>query len=273
MSGLYIKLFTDFYAHRKTARLRARIGDDAFWVPPRLWAYAAEHQIDGDFSGYTSEELAMLLGCDKHASSILEALKACGFVDEDGRLHDWEEHNGFHSTFSKRAKAAATARWSKKEKNQKKEETKRVETERSIATSMPEACSKDACSMPWVLEHGVDLPEPLRTDECLEAAKLWLQYKRERRQAYKPTGMAMAAKQWAKDFTRDTFPGAVQRSIANNWQGIYADDNRNGAGRHGQLTPAERRNAVIAGADAIQQQAIRTAQREAEMVARGELPL
>lgn len=55
-------------------------------------------------------------------------------------------------------------------------------------------------------------------------------------------------------------------------EGKY-DDNRNGAGRHGQLTPAERRNAVIAGADAIQQQAIRTAQREAEMVARGELPL
>lgn len=29
MSSIYVKLFTGFYDHRKTARLRARIGDDA----------------------------------------------------------------------------------------------------------------------------------------------------------------------------------------------------------------------------------------------------
>lgn len=57
------------------------------------------------------------------------------------------------------------------------------------------------------------------------------------------------------------------------WRERTYEHSNNGGGRHGQLTPAERRNAVIAGADAIQQQAIRTAQREAEMVARGELPL
>lgn len=148
MSGLYIKLFTGFYSNRKTARLRSRIGDDAFWIPPRLWAYAAEHQADGNFSGYTSEELAMLLGCDKHASSILAALTACGFIDEGGMLHDWEEHNGFHSTFSKRAQKAADARW-KKEKNQKKEVNTDTETdtETSIASSMLVACSKDASSI------------------------------------------------------------------------------------------------------------------------------
>lgn len=142
MSNLYIKVFTDFYANRKTARLRAKIGDDAMWIPPRLWAYAAEHQSDGDFSGYSSEELAFLLGCNKHASSILEALKECGFIDETGIIHDWEEHNGFHSTFSERAKTAAKARWAKKEKKQKKElsntETD-TETETSIASSMLQA--------------------------------------------------------------------------------------------------------------------------------------
>lgn len=148
MSGLYIKLFTEFYSHRKTARLRARIGEDAFWIPPRLWAYAAEHQNDGDFSEYSSQELAMLIGCDKHASSILQALKECGFIDHDGKIHDWEEHNGFHSTFSRRAKAAADARWAKKEKKQKKEkyihkDTEiETETETSIATSMLEASAE-----------------------------------------------------------------------------------------------------------------------------------
>ncbi len=219
MSNLYIKVFTDFYANRKTARLRAKIGDDAMWIPPRLWAYAAEHQSDGDFSGYSSEELAFLLGCNKHASSILEALKECGFIDETGIIHDWEEHNGFHSTFSERAKTAAKARWAKKEKKQKKEVIKTdtdTETETSIASSMLQAS-------PWLLDHEVSLPESLQTQACLEAAKVWLQYKRERRDKYTPTGLASSVKRWAKEFTAIEFPEAVEYSISKSWKGVYRE--------------------------------------------------
>lgn len=144
MSALYVRLNLGFYSNRKTARLRALIGDDAFWIPPRLWAYAAQNQPDGDFSGYSSEELAMLLGCDKHASSIRQALLQAGFLDEEGKIHDWEEHNGYHKAYADRAKKAAEARW-EKEKNQKKEKKDKEKTgedidkETSIASSMLEA--------------------------------------------------------------------------------------------------------------------------------------
>lgn len=125
MSQLYIRVKTSFYAHRKTARLRALLGpdheQDAFWIPPRLWAYAAENQPDGQMGSYASAELASLLGCYKHATSILQALKDSGFLDLDGKIHDWEEHNGYHEKYAARAKTAADARWGKKEKNQKKE--------------------------------------------------------------------------------------------------------------------------------------------------------
>lgn len=118
--SLFVKLKTGFWTHRKTARLRAAIGDDAFWVPPRLWCYAAENQPDGDFSGYSAQELAMLVGYSKDATSMLEALHKAGFMHE-GRIHGWEEHNGFHQTFSERAKNAASARWEKhREKSAKK---------------------------------------------------------------------------------------------------------------------------------------------------------
>ncbi len=145
MSNLYIRLMTGFWSHRKTARLRALLGDDALWIVPRLWSYAAENQPDGNLSGYTSEELAMLLGCSKHAPSMLQALRASGFVDEDGMIHNWQRHNGYHESYSKRAKSAAEARWArereKKEKNQKKEELMKEESgkrkvETSIASSM-----------------------------------------------------------------------------------------------------------------------------------------
>lgn len=248
MANLYIKVFTDFYANRKTAQLRAKIGDDAMWIPPRLWAYAAEHQSDGDFSSYSSEELAFLLGCNKHASSILEVLKECGFIDETGIIHDWEEHNGFHSTFSERAKTAAKARWAKKEKKQKKELLNTdTETETSIASSMLQAS-------PWLLDHNINLPESLQTTQCIQSAREWLAYKKEIKTPYKPTGLRNAVAIWAKEFTAENFPAAVQRSIASGWKGIYGEKpgaagSNTGSNNRGTGANGNPRNAGIAGFD------------------------
>ena len=113
MSSLYIRVKTGFYTHKKTIRLKIKLGLDAFWLPPRLWAWAAENQPDGDLSGYSAEEIAELVGYTSNAQAMLQALKICGFVDENGTIHDWQEHNGYHQTFSIRAKAAAAARWNK----------------------------------------------------------------------------------------------------------------------------------------------------------------
>lgn len=161
--SLYIRVQLSFWNHVKTLRLRARIGDDAFWVPPRLWSYAAEAKPDGDFSGYTSAELAMLAGCPKHAASIRQDLIDCGFMDADGRLHDWAEHNGYHSTFSERAKAAAEARWSSgKEKKRKRKEMKGKERRQALLG----ACLTDASSINTTTTEGSQDPA--------DAEKAWL---------------------------------------------------------------------------------------------------
>ena len=148
MSKLYIRVRTNFYTHKKTVRLRRLIGNDAYWLPPRLWAYAAENQPDGDLTGYDSDELSELVGYVKDASSnatsMLQALKDAGFVDEDNRIHDWEEHNGYHQKYSERAKNAAVARWSKDKTKENpptpplKEErgNRKVESGVSIAQAM-----------------------------------------------------------------------------------------------------------------------------------------
>lgn len=108
--SLYIRLMTGFWSHRKTAKLRSLIGDDAMWVPLRLWCYAAENQPDGCFKQYSSTELAMLLGYSKDAQAMLEALQHAGFMD-GMEIHGWSEHNAFHQQFSDKAKKAAAARW------------------------------------------------------------------------------------------------------------------------------------------------------------------
>ena len=72
--SLYIRVDLSFWEHRKTIRLRAAIGECALWIPPRLWSYAAKNQPDGDFSDYSDEEIAMLLGYLGKPQALLEAL-------------------------------------------------------------------------------------------------------------------------------------------------------------------------------------------------------
>lgn len=146
MSRLYVRVMTGFYTHRKTVRLKLKIGSDAFWIPPKLWAYCAENQPDGDVSGYSSEELAELIGCLNHATSILQALKESGFVDESGFVHDWADHNGYHERFSSRAKKAAAARWGEKENTPTPLKEKKDSGKRTV-DSGDKHCLGDASSI------------------------------------------------------------------------------------------------------------------------------
>lgn len=121
MSSLYVKVFTNFYTHRKTMRLFSILGESAFWIPPRLWSYAAENQPNGDFSDYSPEEIALLINYSGNAQAMLQALNKSGFLDNQ-QLHDWEEYNGYHTTFAERAKKGAAARWGKKQTQDSGEE-------------------------------------------------------------------------------------------------------------------------------------------------------
>lgn len=146
VSKLYVRIMTGFYSHRKTARLRSKIGNDAFWIPPRLWAYCAENQPDGDVSGYSADELAMLLGCSSNAQAMLEALKEAGFITQDGKVHGWDEHNRYHTAYAERAKTAAKARWSKVSPQTPLQEDSGQRTQ-DKGVSIAKQCSSNASSI------------------------------------------------------------------------------------------------------------------------------
>jgi len=99
-----------------------------------------------------------------------------------------------------------------------------------IATAWPDDSSpspspnkKDtkAPPSPWDVGFGVELPESFRTENCLQAVKLWLQHKSERRQPYKKTGLSKALTQWSNEFSAAEFPSIVDHAIAANWSGIF----------------------------------------------------
>jgi uncharacterized protein YdaU (DUF1376 family) len=85
----------------------------------------------------------------------------------------------------------------------------------------PKNKSKDDPGSPWSVRFGIEMPESLRTQPCMAAIRLWLDYKTEKREGYKRIGLQAALTKWSKDFTADTFPSAVDTSIASGWSGIF----------------------------------------------------
>jgi len=59
-----------------------------------LWWWAIDFAEDGDLSRFTDHQLAK--GCRflGEGAYLRAALKAAGFLDEDGVLHDWHEYAG-----------------------------------------------------------------------------------------------------------------------------------------------------------------------------------
>lgn len=112
---MWIKLEIGFFTHIKTKRLRKIIGDPAYWVPIRIWTFCAATQQDGDLSKYTHEEIAEEIGYPpEHADKLVHALVEVGFLDcQPLRVHEWAEHNKYHTVNADRAAKAAAARWAK----------------------------------------------------------------------------------------------------------------------------------------------------------------
>lgn len=73
----------------------------------------------------------------------------------------------------------------------------------------------------WEIAHGIELPELIRTKNCLDAIRLWMQYKSEKRESYKKTGLTAALTKWSREFTPAELPSIIENSIASGWKGLY----------------------------------------------------
>jgi uncharacterized protein YdaU (DUF1376 family) len=85
----------------------------------------------------------------------------------------------------------------------------------------PNNKSKDDQRSPWSVRFEIEMPESLRTQPCMDAIRLWLDYKTEKREGYKRIGLQAALTKWSKEFTPAEFPSCVENSIASGWKGIF----------------------------------------------------
>ena len=107
-----------FFTHIKTKRLRKRLGLEGVFALQMLWAYAALHEHD-ESRVYSQEDIELAVDWADDGD-ITAVLCEVGYLDpaEGGyKIHQWEIHNGYAATASKRSEAgriAAKARWDKR---------------------------------------------------------------------------------------------------------------------------------------------------------------
>lgn len=94
--------------HPKVRRLERMVGDAALAYLVRLWAKAATYSPDGDLSGLEVEEIEDWARWAGDAGALVDALVACGFIDDGDtvQLHGWEERQAERS----RVRAAGAER-------------------------------------------------------------------------------------------------------------------------------------------------------------------
>lgn len=83
--------------HPKLLRLAARMHITAPQVVSHLhylWWWTLEYAPGGDLSRFNAQEIAIASEWTGDPNLWMAALQACGWIDPDGQLHDWDEHGG-----------------------------------------------------------------------------------------------------------------------------------------------------------------------------------
>lgn len=97
----WIQVYSNLPMHPKTDRLVDELGLTSSSVSPNilavgilvsLWTWAIQNAYDGDLSKCSARLIAEACRWRKKPEALIKGLRASGWLDEDMKLHDWEEY-------------------------------------------------------------------------------------------------------------------------------------------------------------------------------------
>ena len=97
----WIQVYSNLPQHPKTTKLADELGLASAALNPNvlavglvvsLWSWAIQNAYNGDLSGCSQRAIAEACQWKKKPETLVKALKNAGFLDEDMKLHDWEEY-------------------------------------------------------------------------------------------------------------------------------------------------------------------------------------
>lgn len=97
----WIQVYSNLPQHPKTSRLADELGLTSAALNPNvlavgllvsLWTWAIQNAYNGDLSGCPARSIAEACLWKKKPETLVKALIKTGFLDEDMKLHDWDEY-------------------------------------------------------------------------------------------------------------------------------------------------------------------------------------
>jgi hypothetical protein len=115
-----VRIHCGLKSHRKTKKLRLRLGAEACWSWICLLMHVAEYRPDGALAGMSLEDIAIDADYDADPAVFVDTLLELGMLDRDSEgvlhVHGWSEWNSFALNAPARRRAAQIAnhlRWKK----------------------------------------------------------------------------------------------------------------------------------------------------------------
>lgn len=99
----WIQVYSNLPQHPKTTKLADELGLSGAALNPNviavgivvsLWTWAVQNAYDGDLAKCSDRAIADACTWRKKPETLVKALMTSGFLDEDRRLHDWDEYAG-----------------------------------------------------------------------------------------------------------------------------------------------------------------------------------
>lgn len=97
----WIQVYSNLLQHPKTGTLAVELdlkSSDveieavAVGILVSLWTWAVQNAPNGDLSNTNPRTIARAANWKRKPDTLIVALKISGFLDEDMKLHDWEEY-------------------------------------------------------------------------------------------------------------------------------------------------------------------------------------
>ncbi len=267
----------------KRAKIGGKKGRDkltAVWVELMDLCAKCNHNgelINGKGLAMTAEDVATMIDRDtKEVGQCLSFFVAENMIEFENGVYRLTKWNMYQSEGGldkiRRQRREAQARWRAKQQEDSTEEYKQDEVVDSSVESTTDYASNSNSNIYIDLYKDIEkgdikgecegekkrsgkaVPDYSGTTfsaDMIEAVEAWLQYKRERRESYKPTGLKSLITQIQRK--SDTYGEAavialIRECMAANWQGIIFDRLQQNRGGYGQANEPKTKNPFFAAA-------------------------
>lgn len=237
----WIQIYSNLPQHRKTSKLAEELKISGAVVDPNiiavgllvsLWTWAIQNAYDGDLSECSPRTIANACQWKKKPETLVTALVKTGWLDEDMRLHDWDDYSVMYQELQDDSKI------------KHRERQRRYRERKKTGVTVTSPCDDcDAVPNLTITKHNITTdsttdvvksvtnpPIPLSStgfSPALQSAlESWLRYKAEKHQSYKPEGLKALIGEIRNNAARygeDAVIGLIGKCMSSNWQGIIWD--------------------------------------------------